>query len=147
MKDHERNLVKALVATMRAEARAARDAELAESEVRPLALSEVKRRQKRASLVVLPVLALWIASWFGVIALVRPSERSGWYMVLIFGYFIVSMAVFLAIKMFIYDRFGVRCPYCGATIDYVELTGKYKPDPEDQRRCATCNAVMIDLAS
>jgi hypothetical protein len=139
-------LVKALIAA----ARLARDAELGPDARPPLRLSEVRRRQRCASPLVLMILAAWVASQFAVIVFVRPLmvTRSDWYALLIFLYLIPSIGLMHYGIVRVQRWMGLRCPYCGATFIHSELKNPRK-DPataaEDSRRCGRCQATMIDL--
>ena len=130
--------------------RAVRDHQLAGRELPLLKLSWVKQRQRRASPFALLVLALWVASIFAMILLVRPLmvSRSDWYGLLMILYLFPSIGL-MGYGMTLVQRWaGLRCPYCGSTFIHSESKNS-KRDPataaEYDRRCSRCQAVMIDL--
>ena len=118
-----------------------------------LRLSDVKRRQRRAGALMLVILIGWVASLIGVIALARPMmvARPVWYVLLIVLYMALSFAGVVWGWFCVHRWFGLRCPHCGTTFVYVDVKGRARDLPllagEDERRCDSCRAIMLDLDS
>jgi hypothetical protein len=138
------------VAGLVAEARRVRDQELGPGALPPLPMSDAKRRQLRALPLMLLISAACFASIIAVSAWVRPLvvAKSGWYGLLA----VLHVGVAFGVNFWGWARvlhwFGLRCPYCGATFVFPGLKDPNK-DPasaaEDERRCGSCQSVIIDL--
>jgi hypothetical protein len=133
-------------------ARRARDNELENSPIKPLPLSEVKRRHRRLAPLVLLLLGGYAASVLGFICLVRPLvvTRSDWYLLVFVPMpFVLFAPVAYAIHR-LSRKLGLHCPYCGTTFVYSEMKAP-GVDPadfaEERRRCGRCHAVAIDLSA
>jgi hypothetical protein len=137
-------------AELLAAARRQRDRETSPEAVPPFSLSEVRRRQRRASPLVLLIFAAWIASQFAAIMIVRPLmvAKSDWYGLLLVLYLLVSIVIFHYGIDRVHRWVGLRCPYCESTFRH-NFIKRRKWDPsttaEDDRRCGRCQAVIIDL--
>src|SRR4051812_49134953 len=112
-----------LSAELIADIRRARDCQLGPGATPPFRLSDVKRRQRRAALVNLPLMLLWVASIIAVGLPLRPlsSSHPAAYTLLILGYLLVSFVVLGYCWIRVHRQLGLRCPHCGTTFIYIGL--------------------------
>jgi hypothetical protein len=141
-----------VVRELEADARRARDQELGPAAVPAFRLSDVKRRQLRALPLVLLIFAACVGSIFVVIAWVRPlmTAFSPWYGALILVHVGVAFGTFAYGWGRVLRWFGLRCPYCGAAFIVFGFKDPNKDAAsaaEDERRCGSCQSVIIDLAT
>ena len=111
----------------------------------PFSLSDVRRRQRRASPLLLLALAACVASIFGVIGLVRPLmvAKSDWYGLLVVAYLIPCFAIYGWAWIMIYRWFGLSCPNCGAT--FVHIDASSGDEKNNDGMCSRCRQPLIDL--